>query len=185
MLNRPTKKKLREEYVTGHKPMRILADHFSVSINTIKRWLEDAGIERRDMHESHKGIPAWNKGKPMTLEQRHALSKKKSEIGAWKGSGNPKWLGGNRKQVQRSSLIHQGKYKKWRREVLSRDEYECRVCGSETRLEVHHIIPFKDCMKNPGLLYGKDNGITLCKSCHDKTRRHEHEYADFLRRIIE
>lgn len=40
----------------------------------------------------------------------------------------------------------------------------CAACGSEKRLEVHHIKPFH---QNPELELDPDNLITLCKkSCH-------------------
>lgn len=68
--------------------------------------------------------------------------------------------------------------------VLVRDNYECRICGSNTMspvspsadpsrlhftLEVHHIIPRKD--------GGKDtfkNLITLCERCHHRTFSNEY-----------
>lgn len=57
-------------------------------------------------------------------------------------------------------------HKEWRtfrRLALERDGYKCAVCGSDDRLQVHHIIPYR---------YSHDhnltNLITLCRSCHSK-----------------
>lgn len=50
---------------------------------------------------------------------------------------------------------------KLRRDVKSRDNYQCSVCGATTGLEVHHIIKVKHGGTNE-----MDNLITLCSSCH-------------------
>lgn len=54
----------------------------------------------------------------------------------------------------------------WRKAVIARDNGMCRICGSNENLEAHHIIPVKN---DPDGKYKYDvnNGITLCKSCHD------------------
>ncbi len=56
---------------------------------------------------------------------------------------------------------------KFRAEIIDRDNYQCRVCGSSpddsvhVRLEVHHIKPWEE-----GGLTLKENLITLCNACH-------------------
>lgn len=56
---------------------------------------------------------------------------------------------------------------KFRAEIIDRDNYQCRICGSSPddsvhiRLEVHHIKPWEE-----GGLTLKENLITLCNSCH-------------------
>lgn len=52
----------------------------------------------------------------------------------------------------------------WRKTVLGRDGYVCNACGSQEKLEVHHIVRWVDA---PDLRIDPDNGITLCCSCHD------------------
>ena len=52
---------------------------------------------------------------------------------------------------------------------LVRDEYECRVCKATENLEVHHII---DRHEIPNGGYVKENGITLCPSCHIKAEEY-------------
>lgn len=57
---------------------------------------------------------------------------------------------------------------RFRREVLERDHYRCRVCGeagTDETLDPHHITD-RNLMPNGG--YVKENGITLCKKCHVK-----------------
>jgi 5-methylcytosine-specific restriction endonuclease McrA len=52
----------------------------------------------------------------------------------------------------------------FREAVFTRDGYRCRVCGaSDTELDAHHI---SDRTTMPDGGYVKENGISLCKSCH-------------------
>ena len=54
----------------------------------------------------------------------------------------------------------------WRKMVWKRDNYICQKCGENDRslLIVHHI---KFRLTHPELEYDINNGITLCKKCHD------------------
>lgn len=60
---------------------------------------------------------------------------------------------------------------KFRKDVLERDRFKCRVCGvpgTDETLDPHHITDRND-MPNGG--YVKENGISLCKAeggCHEK-----------------
>lgn len=67
------------------------------------------------------------------------------------------------------------------KQVLKRDDYRCRGCGTTRHLEVHHII-----FRSQG---GKDepsNLVTLCRRCHqrahknDKYRRYWERWKDEL-----
>ncbi len=58
------------------------------------------------------------------------------------------------------------RYKEWRRKVFQRDGYTCRKCGQTGGyLNAHHIKSFARYKK---LRFRVDNGITLCKECHNK-----------------
>jgi len=51
----------------------------------------------------------------------------------------------------------------WSEKVKERDGWRCAVCGSTNRLQAHHIKPtflYPECKNDI------DNGITLCKECH-------------------
>lgn len=56
----------------------------------------------------------------------------------------------------------------WRKIVFERDNYTCQCCGDRGGyLEADHIMPwayFKE------LRYEIENGQTLCRKCHDKTK---------------
>lgn len=53
--------------------------------------------------------------------------------------------------------------KQWRDEVKERDGYRCAVCGHNTKIIAHHILPYQ---YFPELLCDLGNGITLCSKHH-------------------
>jgi len=53
--------------------------------------------------------------------------------------------------------------KAWIGAVKLRDEFKCRRCGSNERLNAHHIIPI---CSEPDLAFDINNGISLCEKCH-------------------
>ena len=66
-------------------------------------------------------------------------------------------------------------YARFRKEVLKRDQYQCRICGSKENLEVHHIKPFA---KYPKLRTVVSNGETLCNKCHKSLHKGERGSGD-------
>lgn len=56
-------------------------------------------------------------------------------------------------------------YDNWRKQVLSRDNQQCVCCGLDKHLHVHHLFGYRE---NPELAVNENNGVTLCKFCHDK-----------------
>jgi len=59
------------------------------------------------------------------------------------------------------------KHTAWAIKIKHRDNYKCQECGSEKRLEAHHIKNWNDFKE---LRYDMNNGITLCKKCHGKLK---------------
>jgi len=64
-------------------------------------------------------------------------------------------------------------YAKARRDALRRDKYKCRKCGSNKRMQVHHIRPYHS---NPSLLCDLNNLISLCLKCHSQMKNNEEAY---------
>jgi len=60
-----------------------------------------------------------------------------------------------------SGRIEKGLTDSEREDIIDRDDQECRMCGSEETLEVHHIIPVSQ-----GGGKDDDNLCTLCNDCH-------------------
>ena len=83
------------------------------------------------------------------------------------------WLESHKESKPFQNAIRTNNYNTWawkklRKEVLERDNNQCRQCGmtkeeSGYPLEIHHIDPPKG---NDDLFYNADNCVTLCKICH-------------------
>lgn len=74
--------------------------------------------------------------------------------------------------------IPSDKYDEWRRSVYARDNYTCQMCGANhCEVHAHHIIPQR---MNRNLILVIDNGITLCRSCHELTYGKEKIYETEL-----
>ena len=52
----------------------------------------------------------------------------------------------------------------WAREIINRDG-RCVICGQKQDLEAHHVFKVNPQDK---IYYGINNGVALCKSCHNK-----------------
>jgi len=91
----------------------------------------------------------------------------KFKIKQFSRKNNPMWKGGvtPKNEKIRKSI----EYRLWREAVFARDNYTCQVCNKKgIFLEAHHIKKFSD---YPKLRLAIDNGKTLCKKCHNKTRK--------------
>jgi len=93
---------------------------------------------------------------PITSAQAHRLNPKKKlpEIK----------LVSNERQGER--------YDKWRKAILSRDDYKCVLCDSKERIEAHHIIRWVDDERSR---YSQKNGVALCYECHQKGHNYNKE----------
>jgi hypothetical protein len=74
------------------------------------------------------------------------------------------WKGGPKDELE---FIRQcDEMKDWRKFVLERGRFTCGICGQVGgRIQTHHMLPFF-CFPEHRL--DKNNGISLCKSCHYK-----------------
>jgi len=104
------------------------------------------------------------------------LKKMRSSNKPRKGKLNNFWKGGI---TPINAKIRESKeYKKWRNEVFKRDEYICKMCYNKKRyVEAHHIKKFSE---YPELRFDVDNGITLCRKCHNETKHHEKKWEFFF-----
>ena len=82
------------------------------------------------------------------------------------GEKNNRWKGGITPLVMQ--IRHCFKYRQWRSDVFTRDDYTCVFCGQRGgKLDPDHIKMFA---YHPELRFAIDNGRTLCRKCHDSTK---------------
>ena len=144
----------------------------------------------KEHRESLKGRIPWNKDKK---ETRPDVLKKLSQsaIGKHIGEKNPNYQKFGKKhpcwkenkvQSLKSQIRATFKYRQWRSDVFQRDSFICVWCGFSKGniLEADHIIPFADILIKNEIttleqaleceeLWNINNGITLCRKCHEKT----------------
>lgn len=105
--------------------------------------------------------PAWNKGK---------------KFPEWQGENHWNWVKDRTKTLEKKRIRASIEWREWRMKVFERDLYTCRDCGiSGVYIEPHHIIPIREDMRK---LFDVNNGITLCRSCHQKTVWKENNFAE-------
>jgi len=125
---------------------------------------------KRKMSESHKGKLGYWVGKHRSKKTR----KKQSE--ALKGEKSSNWKGGITlltKQIRQSF-----KYRQWRSDVFTRDDFTCQECGKRgCYIVAHHIKAFSVIFAEYKIktleealtceeFWNINNGLTLCEECH-------------------
>tara|TARA_R100000808_G_C2146949_1_gene154862 strand:- start:2071 stop:2337 length:267 start_codon:yes stop_codon:yes gene_type:complete len=74
-------------------------------------------------------------------------------------------------------------YKEWRLSVYKRDKFRCQMpgCKSKRQIQAHHIRKWSTAS---ALRYDIDNGITLCRQCHDSISKAEEHYEGLFIEIV-
>jgi len=150
---------------------------------------------KQKISRANKGREPWNKGKTGVYSKEHIEFLRQRQLGfkhteetkeklremgrnisdetrkkrsrAMSGSKCWNWQGGitDENKLARKNI----EYKLWREAVYKRDDWTCQECGEKGgRLNAHHIRPFS---KHPELRTSIENGITLCKKCHDNKHK--------------
>jgi 5-methylcytosine-specific restriction endonuclease McrA len=85
------------------------------------------------------------------------------------GDRNPMW-NSTYSREDREHLRITEEYVNWAKNIKIRDLFTCQKCKViGGTLHSHHIESFA---KNKKLRYDLDNGITLCKKCHNDFHNH-------------
>lgn len=122
--------------------------------------LRCAGIWRRD-----------NEPSDVRTERCAAISRALKGRPKARGEQNPRWKGG---KIDRRAQMERFEYKAWRTAVIKRDGGTCVLCSAKRSLSVHHIHRW---IEHPELRYEPQNGVTLCKRCHESTYGREESFA--------
>ena len=94
----------------------------------------------------------------------HSIETREKHKKQMTGENNHNWKGGITKDndKKRNSM----EYKFWRREVFKRDRWTCTACNKKVKeINAHHIVNFAEF---PEKRFDIENGITLCKGCHNE-----------------
>lgn len=113
--------------------------------------------------------------------KRHTPEAKLLNSIAHRGSNHPQWKGGVKKLNERIRAL--GMFRDWRVDVFERDDYTCQMCnkrscaGDRFEINADHIKPVCRIVHENKIktiedaiscreLWDRDNGRTLCVSCH-------------------
>lgn len=142
---------------------------------------ENQRIKNRNSHLGKKQTKEtiqkrflWQKGYKHSEETKRKISEAhKGKKKPWaippyfEGKNHWNWKGGI--TSENNKLRNSIEYFIWRDEVYKRDYWTCRLCGYEgDYIVAHHLKLFSDF---PELRFSIDNGVTLCRSCHNKVHR--------------
>lgn len=135
--------------------------------------------------EAHRlNIIASLVGHKRCVGVKHSTEARKRQSLSIKGDRHYNWQGGINpiNDTIRKSI----EFRLWREAVFARDKWTCQKCDVVgTRLNAHHILNFSQFKE---LRFAIDNGITLCKGCHDlfhsdygKVNNNHEQLQEFLK----
>ena len=152
-------------------------------LKEIRRKISDGhkGMKKPWVSERLKGNIPWNKNKKNVYSKETLERMKKNNWMKGKtGDRCPLWKGGPK--ILYEQIRKHFKNRQWRSDVFERDNYTCQKCGKKGDwIESHHLKGFDKIIKENNIktlkealtceeLWNINNGITLCKKCHNKTR---------------
>ncbi len=90
------------------------------------------------------------------------------------------------KRIRKTSVhrdFYSPEYKRWRTNVFIRDGYQCKMpgCNSKRHVQAHHIDTWAN---NAYTRFSVDNGITLCRACHERIHKKESHFAPLFKKVI-
>ena len=142
---------------------------------------------------SHKGQKAWNKG--LTMNDEFKIKCRNRQIGKFNrteagkisfskkmsGENHPRWKKDRTQIDLNKRRNYTSKCIEWRNKVFERDNYKCKICNINGRLEAHHILSWID---YPELRYDINNGITLCHAHHPRKRAEEKRLVPIFKELV-
>lgn len=112
---------------------------------------------------------------------KYALSKvdrnyQKEIVSSRKGIMHPRWIKDRTIIMEKHRLRGTTEWCNWRNKVFERDNYTCQECKNKgIPIEPHHIIPLRLGFEK---VFDINNGITLCRKCHQKTIFKEESFIE-------
>ena len=118
---------------------------------------------RPQPEERNRKVAEKLKGRPLSEERKQKISN--AQKGRTFSDEHRQKLTGPRKGPEYANPRNCPEYYEFVATVKKRDDYKCRCCSCDSRLEVHHPLDFDEF---PEHRYDPDNGVTLCYPCHMK-----------------
>jgi hypothetical protein len=160
------------------------------------------GISHTDVTKQKMSDNHWDcAGENHPMYGRHHTNETKEELSKINEQTQSKWRQNQRWNAQVTNLINgtpitdwisrpsrhydisEEAYNIWRHAVYERDYHTCRICGANHCLiHAHHIIPQRI---NQDLILDINNGITMCRTCHELTYGKEEIYGEELQMIVD
>lgn len=151
------------------------------------------GKPRKGKHLKGEGHPSFGKHPSKNTKEKMKIAKLKNPTRYWLNKERPELrktdIEKSKWREFRGQLSTRTEYKQWVRAVFEKDDYTCQKCKIRgERLNAHHIFNFRDYFFK-GLK--KENGITLCETCHRNFHKRygnrnntEKQIKEFLRKDI-
>ncbi len=127
---------------------------------------------------------AIRKTRKKCLGQKRSLEfckrMRKSHLGKFRGKDSPNWKGGVTTLYKQIRSLDE--YRQWRSNTFQHDNWTCKTCNIKGGcLQAHHIKPFALILQEHKIisaeqarkckeLWDINNGVTLCKDCHELTK---------------
>jgi len=162
-----------------------------IDIKKGKKYEDVVGEKKAEEWKRKIGLKAKGKTHVMSEESKRKQSEKRKgkrnspATEFKKGRLEPRgelsrnWKGGLTSLV--GNIRNSFKYRQWRSDVFTRDNFTCQECGQRGgKLHAHHIKSFSSILQyyeitnieealNCEELWNINNGITYCEECHKKT----------------
>lgn len=209
MIKKEIRQKILDEYFENKISMNKISQKYGVNRNTIKIWMDRLGLKnkyhKKDKLDKQEIIRMYTQDRcsseeiakkfnvsvtPIRKILKDAnVQRKQYEtlMGKFIGEKNPNWKGGVKQQSYtkwRSRIQYFAtKLRIFKNQVKIRDCFTCKMCGSQEKLEVNHILPVRD-ISEEFEFFDPNNGITLCKECHKSIFFKEHQHIDYFKTLI-
>lgn len=151
---------------------KIVRKQHQLSYKDVDKYLKDNGCkllskDYNNMHEDIIFIAKCGHEHKTSLDSfKRSKHKKcpKCTNKCMSGENAYNWNGGYDNEKTKFRKTYE--FKQFVKKVLKRDNYKCTICGYKNgRLNVHHLDGYNWC---EGKRTSIDNGVTLCKDCHEE-----------------